>query len=102
MAKTVTVELVDPIVTHQGDVMSLMLKEPTAGDYFALGDPYQIAKSADGTLFTVEKDEVILAYAERGVQAPVDAVMLAGTSLANAIRIREGVLGFFAAARART
>jgi hypothetical protein len=100
--KTLTIDLIDPIETHAGLVTQMTLREPRAKDFFSLGEPYQVARAPDGSFFTVDKDDVILSYIERCMQAPIDPVMFGTTSLANAMKVRGEFLGFFDQARGMT
>jgi len=101
MSKTIKIDLPDPVETHSGLISKVEFREPSARDYFSLGDPYQLVRGADGGVFVVEKDDVILSYMERCVQAPVDPIALGAMSLAGAIICREKFLSFFETARAR-
>lgn len=99
MSKTITVALPEAVETHQGHVTEALFREPVARDYFALGEPVQAVRGADGEVFVVEKDAVIEGYLQRLVQAPIDPVILGGMSMANAMACREAILNFFGKAR---
>lgn len=101
MTKIITVALPEPVETHEGFVEVATFREPVARDYFALGEPMQAVRGADGEVFIVEKDAVIEGYMQRLVQAPLDPVILGTMSLANAMACREELIGFFAQARGR-
>jgi hypothetical protein len=101
MAKTIKVDLPDPVETHSGIVSVAEFREPASRDFFTLGEPLQIVDQGGGGGFLVEKDEVILAYMERCVQQPFDPIVLGSMSLANAMVCRERFLSFFAQARAK-
>lgn len=99
MAKTVTVELSEAIIGHTGPVSRVVIKEPTAGDYFALGEPSVWGRGADGNSFIVENVEVVEGYVSRCVQEPNDPLILNQMSLADAMKVKDAVLGFFGEAR---
>lgn len=99
MTKLITVNLPDDVETHDGFVKVATFREPVARDYFALGEPMQAVRGADGEMFFVEKDAVIEAYLARLVQAPLDPVSLGSMSMANAMACREEIIGFFGKAR---
>lgn len=101
MSKTIKVDLPDHLETHQGMVSFAEFREPTARDFFSLGEPFQVVRGGDGGIFVVEKDDVILAYMEKCIQQPIDVILLGTMSLANAMACREKFLGFFETARAR-
>lgn len=97
--KTITVNLVDPITTPRGEVTSAILREPTAREYFALGEPFAFASAAQGTTLPMEREDVIADYLGRCLQSPLTLDLVEGSSIANAYRLKEAVLGFFAQAR---
>lgn len=101
MAGEIRVPLPDPVETHEGFVQVAVFREPVARDFFALGEPMQAVRGADGEVFIVEKDAVIEGYLSRLVQAPLDPIILGSMSLANAMACREDFVGFFGQARGR-
>lgn len=101
MAKTITLDLVEPIEAHDELVRQVVLREPRGADYFALGDPFVVARNPDGTLFEVVNEGVVKGYIERLAEKP-NAALLGTISAADAIKLRQKVLDFFYAARAST
>ena len=101
MANSIKVALPDPVETHQGMVSIAEFREPLARDIMALGKPVQVGSGADGGYFGLERDDVIQAYLERLIIPPMDAVVLGGMSLANAMACREALLRFFNQAQER-
>lgn len=99
MAKTASVRLSRPVITHDGKVDTLTLREPKGSDYFALGEPFVIARNQDGTLYTVENVLTIEAYARRCIQSPGTAATLDDLTLADAHAVKAAVLDFFTEAR---
>lgn len=99
MSKVIRVALPEQVETHEGYVKEAVFREPVARDYFALGEPMQAVRGADGEVFIVEKDAVIESYLSRLVQAPLDPVILGTMSMANAMACREEIIGFFGKAR---
>lgn len=95
MAKTIKVDLPDPVETHAGMVTVAEFREPLARDVMALGKPVQIGSGADGGVFVLERDEIIQAYLDRLVMLPLDPVSLGSMSLANGMACREAILRFF-------
>lgn len=99
MAGKISVPLIEPLETAGGLVSEAVFREPRGRDVMALGQPFQAA-SVNGGFVVVEKDEVIQAYMERCVEAPLNPVLLGGMGLADALNCREKFLGFFEQARA--
>lgn len=99
MTKVIKVALPEAVETHEGYVKEAVFREPVARDYFALGEPMQAVRGADGEVFIVEKDAVIESYLSRLIQAPLDPVILGTMSMANAMACREEIIGFFGRAR---
>lgn len=97
----ITVNLPDPVETHQGMVSIAEFREPTARDLMALGDPQQVMRTSDGGGAVLDRDEVLLAYMERLIQAPLNPVLIGSTTLANGFAMRSELLSFFGEARER-
>ena len=98
MPKTVSITLVTPLAGHTGVVTAIVLREPTYDDYVSCGgEPYSVGQSEEGALFTIEKPEVIWAYAEACIQAPADKLLLGQASWRDAREVRKAILGFFQA-----
>lgn len=99
MARTTTVDLAEPIVGHAGPITRIVLREPTARDYFSLGEPSVYARNGDGAIYSVENAEVIERYIERCIAEPQDSLLIGQMTLADAMRVKGAVLDFFTAAR---
>lgn len=96
MSRRVTVKLTTPISVDGKPVAEIILKEPGFDLYLQLGDPYTTARSREGTLFMVPRDEIIRDYVEKCLVSPDnphDLMQISG--LADAMKIRSAVLGFF-------
>jgi hypothetical protein len=103
MAKTVTVRLREPIVGHQGAVTEIVLRPPNLVEYARIGDPVSVVPDGGGGGIVVDNDAAIAAYVEACTVEPRDKLLLAQVSLADAMDVKDAILGFFAAARlART
>jgi hypothetical protein len=101
MPKTITIDLVDPREAHGEMLRQAIIREPGGADYFALGDPFVIARNPDGTLFEVVNEQVVRGYIERLAEKP-NASVLMMCGLADAMRIRQAIIDFFYAERAKT
>lgn len=97
MAKAVTIDLLDPLTGHKGPVKTITIREPKGKEFLAFGDPYIVARQPDGTLYPVEDGGAIARYIEACVD--LDPLLLDQLGLADAIRVKETVLGFFTDAR---
>ncbi|MCW2276379.1 hypothetical protein GJ654_18805 [Rhodoblastus acidophilus] len=101
MAKQVTIQLIgEPIKSHSGPVTAVTLREPRYSEYSELGEPARWAVK-DGVSIRIENDDAIKGYIERCVVAPADSLLLDQAELVDAMRIKEGMLGFFWEARAK-
>lgn len=98
---SVEITLEKPLVSHQGQVRKLTLSEPTGNDYLRIGEPVQHARNTDGTVFVVENEEAIREYIIAGLPPELDDPLIGQLSLADAMKAKDAVLGFFQAARGR-
>jgi len=100
MSTTARIPLSEPIPGHKGPIREIVMRQPTYDDYIACGgEPYSIGESEGGALFTIEKPEVIWAYAERCMVEP-DANLLTQQGPGSwrvAREVRKAILGFFQA-----
>lgn len=98
---TTAIALSRPLATHAGEIRALKLSEPTGEMYLRLGEPIVYGRSPDGSVFAIENEEIIRRYIEACMPPEVDAVMIGQLSLEDAMAVKEEVLDFFRAARAR-
>lgn len=98
MTQTVRIPLPEPIPGHGGVVSEIVLRQPTYDEYIACGgEPYSVGESEDGALFTIEKPDVIWAYAAACMVKP-DSLLLSQLGPGNwtvAREVRKAILGFF-------
>lgn len=92
--KQITVPLKRPFPGAEGPVNSVVLQEPTAGDYFALGAPQTWVKAAGG-MALVDNDQAIRAYAERLIVKPDPLLAMTQMSVLDAIAVKDAIIGFF-------
>ena len=96
MAKHVTIPLAEPLLGHHGAIHKVVVREPTFEDYIDLGgDPYTVARSAEGAAFVVEDAEKVRAYVNRCIVEPTDKLILEKASFRVARAVKEAVLSFF-------
>lgn len=87
------VTLTRPVVTHEGDVRAIVLREPTYSDFFDLGDPTAWI-FMDGARLPQVDQAVVRRYVER--LANIDAVVLEQIkSLADAMALQRVIHDFF-------
>lgn len=97
----VEVPLTDPIVVHDGECKTVVLRAPKYADVFALGEPQAFALDPNsGMMFTSNRDDVIEKYLQRCCVQPADPALLNQCSLGDSLALRDAVLSFFTDARA--
>ena len=94
MAKTVTVELSEPLIGHKGPIQVIVLREPKAAEYWEYGEPTRLAYT-NGFGVKIENDEAIKAYIEAVVTEPKDPLLLGQLNLKDARAVKKALLGFF-------
>lgn len=94
-----TVQLVDPINTHDGKIAAVEFRPPTATEYWDLGDPVIWAQNPDGSLFPVENSDLMRRYIQRLCVVPKDPLLLEQMSLADGMAVKAAVHDFFSEAR---
>jgi hypothetical protein len=95
MKRTVTIKLDTPLVTHDGPLKHIVLREPSYSEYLELGDPFTVAGSRDGQAFMVENQEAIRGYIKLCLVEPKDPALLEQATALVARDVKEGVLSFF-------
>lgn len=95
MSKTVRIPLPAPITEHGKTFTHVVLREPNYDDYVSCGgEPYTIGQSEGGSYFSMEKPEVIWAYADKCIVEP-GQIQLEGADWRVAREVRKAILGFF-------
>jgi hypothetical protein len=95
MAKSTTIDLIDPIVWPDKPLNQLILKEPTGGLYSDLGEPRILVRNIDGAGYYVEQVELIRKYLDACLDIDGGASVLRMLSLADAMRIKAALFDFF-------
>lgn len=98
MARTVTVALLDSYLG--GEITEVVLREPTLDEYVTFGEPVSLVQRGD-SLFTVENDAAIKGYLSTLVVQPDVPSYVRKLGLADAMKVKEALLDFFALARGR-
>jgi hypothetical protein len=97
------IKLSTPIDVFGRSVTEITLREPRGGLYLRLGDPRLLVSSSDRGGYYVEQPEVIKAYLDALVEPVGSAEQLAiftGLSLADQMRLKWELFGFFSKAAA--
>lgn len=95
MGETLTIKLKKPLISPEGEVRQVVLREPTFDEYLVHGDPYTIARSVTGIPFMVENAEAIAAYIKVCLVEPKDPAILHQGKAKLAKEIKDHVLSFF-------
>lgn len=97
---SVTIKLIDPIMGHgEVQILEVSLRRPRYTDVMALGEPASYARSEGGMLYEAERDGVVQGYIERLLVEPKDSGLLSQLSLADTLKLKDTVTGFFGDAR---
>lgn len=98
----ITIKLLKPLDIG-GDVKidEVVLREPTAREYFEIGEPIQYQRTADKAVVGIEMDDAISAYIKRLVIKPDIPAQVGNLSLPDAIRVKDGLLDFFRESQVR-
>lgn len=93
--ETKTVQIKRPFDDGKGGMVTkVVLQEPMASDFFALGAPQTWVKSAGG-MALVENDASIRAYVERLIVEPDPLLAMRHMHVLDAIAVKDAVLDFF-------
>lgn len=99
MSSNIRIKLPDPLIGHGDPIREIIFRAPTYDDYVTCGgEPYTVGQSEDGALFSIEKPEVIWAYAKACLVQPTDPLLLEQLgpgSWRSAREVRKAILGFF-------
>jgi hypothetical protein len=99
MAKHRVIPLIDPIPFAGRIVDTLTLREPSMSELTAFGEPTVHTRSTGGTWVVVENSESVAGYMRALiVERDLDGI-LDHAGLADLLRLKDAVLGFFGDAR---
>jgi hypothetical protein len=101
MATTVTIALLNPIEHHGATLSNLELREPSGALYAQLGEPRILVRNSEGGYY-VEQTDVIRKYLDKLIVHQDGAILLSLMSMADVMRVKEELFGFFAVAEAKT
>lgn len=97
--QTKEVALDVPIDVHGKRHAVVIVRAPRPREYFKYGEPRSYGQTAEKIVVAAENDAAVAAYVEACIVEPDPAVVLASATLADAMRIKEAILDFFAKAR---
>ena len=96
MAKQIKIPVKgEALLTGDGPINEVILREPTFDEYLDIGEPVTLAKTPDGMLFSVENSEVIRRYLQACLVQPKSALQLNQGGMKLAQAVKGAVLGFF-------
>lgn len=93
--RTVSIAVDPPLRGHDGPIKTVVLREPSYGDFLRLGETYVIAGSADGSPVMIEDIDVIRRYIEACLVEPKDAALLEQGNALLARAVKNAIVGFF-------
>ena len=98
MPKTTTIELSEPLITHGGAFRSITFREPTAAEYWRIGEIRRYG-NASGVIYAVENEGAVKSYIEACLVEPKDPLVLNQIkSLKDGMKIKEAISDFFMSA----
>ena len=89
----------EPISGHREMVTELVLRPPSGPEYMRIGEPCEVMPDPKGKPVVVDNDAAIAAYFEVCVVEPKDKLLLDQLGLADAMDVKDEIIGFFGAAR---
>jgi hypothetical protein len=107
MPKTIKVTLTNSITGHKGPTSEVVLREPTCEEFFELGEPRttvfstdqattgMITQSKNMEMKQIDNGPVIKKYLTRCMVEPDYLIVSTQCSLADGLRLKEALLGFF-------
>ena len=95
MGEREVIRLKKPLLSPEGPVNQVVLREPTFDEYLVHGDPYTIAASRGGSPFMVENADVIAQYIKLCLVEPKDPAILSQGKARLAREVKERLLSFF-------
>ena len=90
-----TFKIERPIVTGDGPISEIVLRDPLYADYRALGDPWVIVYDDQGRGAPMDREDIIFGYVERCLVSPKSPLLLEHLSLNDARKLRKWVEAFF-------
>ncbi|CUT12541.1 hypothetical protein BF49_3621 [Bradyrhizobium sp.] len=95
MGETITIPVTKPLISPEGEVKQVVLREPTFDEFLSYGDPYTVARSIGGVPFAAENPEVIAQYMKLCLVEPKDPQILRQGKARLAKEMKEALLSFF-------
>jgi hypothetical protein len=99
MAKTIPVELSEPITLFDKPIKAIEVVEPTGSQFLDHGEPQLTARTADGAFYMVEDREAIRSYVKACIT--IDGkhehagALVSLLGLGDMKKIKSAVLSFF-------
>lgn len=103
MARKITIPLSEPRVDITGQTISeVVLRPPTSGELFAIGEPWVRHDRPDGGFVIIENIDVIRAYIEALVEKPESTAVINALAFEDGLALKAEILNFFVVARRKT
>lgn len=107
--KSTMIQLDEPLAWFDKRLDRLSLKEPSGALYLDLGEPRFFVRAADGSIYAVEREDVVAKYLDRLVTLPDGELVDGGASalmrilpLSTVVALKQALLDFFTAAAQAT
>ncbi|WP_395696642.1 hypothetical protein [Methylocella sp.] len=107
--KSTMIQLDAPLPWFDKRLDRLLVKEPSGALYLDLGEPRFFVRAADGSVYAVEREDVVAKYLDRLVTLPDGAPIDGGVSslmrflpLTDVMRLKQALLDFFTDASSAT
>ena len=94
----VTIELLEPKLG--GEITRVVIRPPKAAEYWRIGEPERVVRTND-TFYTVDDEQALGEWLKLLLVEPDSRAYLDNLGLADAMRIKEAIIGFFDQARQR-
>jgi hypothetical protein len=95
---TKTIKLQAPVEWFGEVISEVELREPTGGEFLVHGDPRTWARTAEGAIFYVDRDETITSYLDKCLKVEHGSQFLARITLIDAKLIKDSLIDFFSVA----
>lgn len=98
--KKVEIQLSSPTKVGDKEITMVVMREPTTGEFFELGEPILLTQTEGGTSVIVHNNDVIRKYIQRCMFEPSSRLdFIDSLPLTDAVRLKGAVLDFFTDAR---
>ena len=93
--QTSSIKLDRPIISHEGAISEIVLRDPLYPDFMAIGEPWSFVYDAKGVGVPVDSEPAVAEYIRRCLVTPKDELLLQQCTIGDARRLKKWLLGFF-------